>query len=251
MKRFVLATVTAAVVAGAAARATAGDAEVAAVLDKAIQALGGEAKLAKAGNFSRKAKATITIQGNDNDFTSETTYQGLDRYRTEFEGLINGNQVKGIVVLSGDKGWRKFGDNKIEMDVNAAANEKRTVYLQVIPVAILPLKGKDFKVESAADENIGDKAAAVLKVTAPDGKNFMLYFDKESGLPVRVVGTVAGFQGQEFSQDTTYGEYKDFDGVKRATKITSKRNGETFLRQEITEFKVLDKVDPKTFAEPE
>ncbi len=251
MKRIVFAAVIATLAAGAAATAKAGDADATAVLDKAIQALGGEAKLSKAGSFARKAKGTITIQGNDNEFISETTFQGLDHYRNEFDGEFNGNKVKGVIILNGDKGWRKFGDNKMEMDASAAANEKRNVYLQVIPVTLLPLKGKEFKVENAADESVGDKPAAVLKVTAPDGKNFTLYFDKESGLPVRVVATVVGFQGQEFSQETTYGEYKDFDGVKRATKIASKRNGENFLRQEIAEYKLLDTVDPKTFAEPE
>ena len=251
MKRFVLATVVAAFTAGAAGGAKAGDADATAVIDKAIQALGGEAKLAKAGNFARKAKGTITIQGNENDFISETTYEGLDHYRNEFDGEFNGNKFKGIVVVNGEKGWRKFGDNKMEMDANAAANEKRNVYLQFVPVTLLPLKGKEFKVESAADENVGEKPASVLKVTAPDSKTFTISFDKASGLPVRVVATVVGFQGQEFSQETTYADYKDFDGVKRATKIESKRDGESFIKQAITDFKVLDKVDPKTFAEPE
>ena len=36
------------------------------------------------------------------------------------------------------------------------------------------------------------KPAAALKVTGPDGKDFTLYFDKESGLPVRMVAKVIG-----------------------------------------------------------
>jgi hypothetical protein len=251
MKRIRLAALLTVFVAVAGARASADEADVKAVLEKAIQALGGEAKLAKAGNFSRRAKGTITLQGNDNDFTSATTFQGVDRYRNEFEADFNGNQIKGLVVVNGDKGWRKFGDNKTEMDVNGVANEKRNVYLQAVAATILPLKGKEFNVETAADENIGDKPAAVLKVTTTDGKTFTISFDKASGLPVRVVATVAGFQGQEVSQETTYSEYKDFDGIKCATKIESKRNGEKFLKLEVTDVKLLDNVDPKTFAEPE
>ncbi len=45
--------------------------------------------------------------------------------------------------------------------------------------------------------------------------------------------------------------YKEFDGIKKATKTESKRDGEDFIKSEISEFKVLDKADPKTFAEPE
>jgi DNA invertase Pin-like site-specific DNA recombinase len=52
------------------------------------------------------------------------------------------------------------------------------------------------------------------------------------------------------TQETTFANYKEFGGIKKATKIENKRDGEKFLEQEITEFKVLDKVDPKTFDEP-
>jgi hypothetical protein len=227
------------------------EAEVKAILDKAIKALGGEAKLGKVDAYSVKAKGTISFGGNDNDFTTELTAQGLDRYRSEFEGEFGGNKVRGVTVLNGDRGWRKFGDNSMELDVNGVANEKRTAYLQVIPVTILPLKGKGFKIESAGDEKEGSRTLAVLKVTAPDGKDFTLAFEKDTGLPARMVARVAGFQGQEFTQQTTYGDYKDFDGIKKATKVASTRDGEPFLKQEIAEFKVLEKVDPKAFAEPQ
>ena len=78
----------------------------------------------------------------------------------------------------------------------ALANQKRDVYLQIVPEMVVPLKGEGFKVESAAEEKVGGKPAAVLKVTGPDGKEFQLFFDKESGLPVKLTATVAGFQGE-------------------------------------------------------
>jgi hypothetical protein len=221
------------------------------VLDKAIKALGGEEKLKKVGATSWKSKLTITFNDNTNDFTSHVTVQGLDHYRSEFEGEFGGNPFKGVTVLNGDKGWRKFGDNKTDMDADALANEKRRVYLEVVPTLLMPLKGKGFKLEGVAEEKVGDKPAAGIKVTGPDGKDFTLYFDKESGLPVKLVAKVVGFQGEDYTQETTYKDYKEFDGIKKATKAESKRDGEDFIKSEITEFKVLDKVDPKTFSEPE
>jgi len=65
------------------------------------------------------------------------------------------------------------------------------------------------------------------------------------------VAKVMDFQGNERTQETTFGNYKEMAGVKKATKIQAQRDGEKFLEQEISEFKVLDKVDPKTFAEPQ
>jgi len=220
------------------------------VLDKAIKALGGEEKLAKLQAFTTKAKGTVKLESGSNPISSETTVEGLDHFRSHFEGEFNGNKIEGVTVLNGDKGWRKFGDQNMEMDADAVKNEKRTVYLMVVPAAILPLKSKEFKVETAADETVKGKPAAALKVTGPDGKDFTLYFDKESGLPVRMVARVAGWMGDEYTQDVTYSDFKDLDGVKRAAKVSMKRDGEDFVEQEITDFKVLEKVPAETFAEP-
>ena len=120
-----------------------------------------------------------------------------------------------------------------------------------MPVTILPLKEKGFKVEAAGEEKVGDKPAVKVKGTGPDGKEFTLYFDKESGLPVKMAGKVMGFMGEEVDQETTYSDYKEMDGIQKATKVKATRGGEKFMEQQVTEFKIVDKFDPKTFTEPE
>jgi hypothetical protein len=226
------------------------EAQVKQILDKAIQALGGAEKLSKAEAFTWKSKGKLTIEGNQNEVSTEATVQGLDHFQSIFEGEFNGNKVKGLAILNGDKGWRKVGDQNMDMDPDALKNEKRAVYLMVVPVMIVPLKSKGFKVETAPDETVKGKPAAVLKVTGPDGKDFTLFFDKESGLPVRLVAKVIGWRGEEYVQDAAFSDYRDFGGFKKAAKTSIKRDGEDFLEAEVTEFKVLDKVPADTFAEP-
>jgi hypothetical protein len=221
------------------------------ILDKAIKATGGEEKLKKLDAMSWKTKATVRINGENNPFSAESTAQGLDRYRTEFEAEFGGNSFKGVVVISGSKGWAKFGDQTMDMEEDRIANEKRMVYLQIIPTKLVILKEKGYKLEAADEQKVLDKPAVGIKVTGPDGKDFTIYFDKESGLPARIVARVIGFDGQEFTQETTVTDYKEFDGIKKATKSESKRDGEEFVKAEITDLKVLDKVDAKTFAAPE
>jgi hypothetical protein len=250
MKAFKGAILLAATIGLAAAATRADEAQVSQVLDKAIKTLGGQEKLAKLEAYTWKAKGKLTIEGNDNDFQSETIVSGLDHLHSTFEGTFNGNEFKALSVLNGDKGWRKIGDQILEMDMDAVKNEKRTVYLMVVPTSVVPLKSSGFKVASAADEKVDDKPAATLKVTGPDGKDFAVSFDKESGLPVRMVAKVTGWMGEEYVQDVHYSDYKDFGGIKKPTKITIKRDGEPFVSQEITELKVLDKVPAETFAEP-
>lgn len=250
MKRFLGAMLAAVLLSGFGGSARGDDNDVKAILDKAINALGGEAKLRAAEAMVWKAKGKSISDGDENAFTNETTVQGLDRLRTEFEDEMDGNRVKGVTVINGDKAWRKYGDDVMELDGVPLANHRRNLYLLVIPITLVPLKGNVFLVRWAGEEKVADKPAVGLEVTGPDGKDFTLYLDKESGLPVKTVARVRGAQGREFTQAATFGDYKDFDGVKRATKIVRWRDGEKVLEQEIIEFKVLNNVPVETFAEP-
>jgi hypothetical protein len=248
MRRFIGTATAAILVLGLAVQARAADDKDAkTILDKAIKALGGEDKLAKVKAFQSKGKGTISFGDNDSDFTIESTVQGLDHCRQVFEGEFGGNKVKGEMVLAGDKGFRDFGGMKMDFDKDALANEKRTIYLQVLPMTLAPLKDKEYKIETAGEEKVGDKPAVGVKVTPSDKKDFTIYFDKESGLPIKLIAKVVGFMGDEFVQETFFADFKEFDGIKKATKIENHRDGKKFLVQQITEFKVLDKVDPKTF----
>lgn len=61
---------------------------------------------------------------------------------------------------------------------------------------------------------------------------------------------VMGFRGEEFNQETTCSNYKLIGGINKATKVESKRDGELFMVQEVTEFKAVDNLPADTFAEP-
>ena len=231
------------------ARAEEGDAK--AVIDKAIKVLGGEEKLAKALKGSTvKIKGAITFGGNDNPITIETTLGGLTQYRSKFEGEFMGNKVEGVTVLNGDKGARSFAGNDMELEGDMLASEKRNIYLTALASLIVPVKEKGFKCEAAGEEKVDNKAAVVLKITGPDSKDCKMYFDKESGLPVKQVAKVNNFMGQEVTQETTYANYKEMGGIKKATKTIIKHDGEKLMELETTEFKVLDKVDTKIFEKP-
>ena len=111
MKQLLSASLVALLMSGVATLSRADEKDAKAIVDKGIKAMGGEEKLAKAGTYTVKAKGTITFNGEDNAIKTHATVQGLDHYRSEFEGEFNGNAMKGVTVLKGNKGWRKFGEN--------------------------------------------------------------------------------------------------------------------------------------------
>lgn len=248
MTRFQCAILAAGLLLGLGRVALADDEDGKAVVDKAVKAIGGTIDASKA--YTWKTKGNLTLNDSDNKFTTKMTAQGINHLRQEFEGEFDGNPIKGVTVLDGDKGWRKIGDDTTKLEDDGLANEKRMVYLQIVGQAPAFLKGEGFKIESAEEEKVDGKPATRLKVTGPDEKEFEIYFDKTSGLPVKLTATVADFQGDEYKQDMTFSDYKEFDGVKRASKVETKRNGKKFVNYEISDFKVLDKADKDAFAEP-
>src|SRR5262245_34773220 len=82
--------------------------DASALLDKAIQALGGAQNLGKVKAASWTSKGTLSFQGSDNPITQRSLVQGLDHARREFEGDFGGATVRGVTVVAGDKGWRSF-----------------------------------------------------------------------------------------------------------------------------------------------
>jgi hypothetical protein len=250
MKRFLGIMVATACLSGSGLAAFGDEKDATPILEKAIGALGGEAKLAKALRASWTGSGTITFNDNEAPIKIKTTVDGIDCQRGEMELEFNGMPVKAVMVVNGAKGWRKFGENTQELDEEMVAGSRQLNYLQAVGSTILPLKTKGFKAEAAPDEKSGDKLMSVVKGTGPDGKTFTLYLDKETGLPLKLVATVRGFEG-EVKQETVYSDYKEFEGIKRATKVESKRDGNPYLKIEYSDFKLIEKPDPKTFAEPE
>jgi len=251
MTKFIGTMLAAALVAGATSPLRADDKDATAIVDKAIKAIGGEEKLSKIHAATWSAKGTVSVMDMDSEVTTQTSVQGPDHFRQDFEGDFGGNKVKGITVLAGDKGWRKFADMKLELDKDTLAGQKQAAYLALVPVTVVPLKGKGFKVEMAGEDKVGDKPAVKLKGIGPDGKEFHVWFDKESGLPVKLSAKVQGFMGEDVMQEVTFGDYKEMGGIQKATKAHATRDGKKFMELQVTDFKVVDKLDPKTFAEPE
>lgn len=223
-----------------------------AVIDKAIKAHGGEEALGKVKAYTIAAKGTLSFMGNDSEISTTVTHKGFDHSRQEFEADFAGNKFKVLTVIAGDKGWNSMGDQGVNpIDASQLANAKRMGYINAVSITILPLKDKAFKATLAGEDKVGDKPVVGVKATGPDGKDFTLYFDKETGLLAKVTADgVLNFTGEEYKQDTLFKDYKEMGGIKKATKTEGLRDGEKLISQEISEFKVLEKVEDSTFAEP-
>jgi hypothetical protein len=231
--------------------ASADEKDVQAVLDKAITALGGEDKLSKIEAVAWKGKGKMMLgDSQEHEFTSQIIAQGFDRFRSqlEAEGVV-GRQLRMLSVLNRDKVWLSVGGMALKPD-HALAGLKRSAYFALIPVTVVPLKCPGFKVQAAGEEQVAGEPALVIKVTCPDGSDIAISFNKNSGRPVKAAGKVFALDDREVMQEATYSAYRNFGGIHVATRLEVKIDGKPYRRQELTEFKVLDKVEPSTFSTP-
>jgi hypothetical protein len=63
-------------------------------------------------------------------------------------------------------------------------------------------------------------------------------------------GSVEDEQGQEDNQETTFEDYKEFEGIKVAAGSRITRGGKRYIEIMEIEFKVLKEIEPGTFVEP-
>jgi outer membrane lipoprotein-sorting protein len=223
--------------------------EIKAILDKAVASLGGEANLAKYKAATWKEKMKVFVGEMVIEGRYQVAMQWPGCYRLESQSTEN----RRLSVFNGAKGWEQTSDGTVEMDKRFAAAARGDVYLRWIPVAILPLREKAFKLEQTSEEKIGDRPAVGIQVTPPDSPVFRIYFDKESGLPVRITMKVKDEDtGEEWVSERLYSNYKEIQGIKKAMKmvVKSSQKGSDSTESEITEFKFAEKLDDKMFAKP-
>jgi hypothetical protein len=227
-------------------------ADLKAIVDKAIKAHGGEDKLSKIKVVSTKAKGKFYGMGADGiDYTLESFIQAPDKMRIKIEGEAMGNKFEFTQVINGDKGWVTMGEGAEEMSKDQLTEGKANLYAGWV-AQLHPLKGKEFKLAALGDAKVGDKAAVGVKVSSKDQRDVNLYFDKKTGLLLKresiVKDPMAG--GADATEEVLFDDYKEKDGIKYPAKVTINRDGKKYVEGETTEYKVLDKIDDKTFEKP-
>jgi hypothetical protein len=223
--------------------------EAKAVVDKALKAMGGEAKVAKLKAGTWKAKLTASEGGNDVSVATEGTWQGLSQYHINAEATFDGRTEAVTLVINGDKGWAKKRE-AIDEAKEELPLVKNGLYAMRAPQLLAEFKGKEFKLSHLGEVKVNDKAAVGVSVAHKDFKDISVFFDKDDGLPVKCEIHLTDPRGKEITVEFFYSEFKEMDGVKHPTKMLIKFDNKE-ATMEVSEIKTKDKVDDSEFAKPE
>jgi hypothetical protein len=222
------------------------------LLDKAMQAAGGEAKLAKLQGIMLKGKGVFHEAGGQNiPFTGVWYYQGSDKYRQTMEMEVMKQKTMELRVVNGDKGWTKDGAAEAQiMDKDELGQEKANIYFNWV-TTLAPLKSKDFKLTTTDEIKVDGKTAVGLLVVRKGQGDVRLYFDKESHALVKTERTIKDLgTRKDVREEMYFTNVKEVDGIKMPLKYTVKWDGQPLADAEMTEAKAVEKLDEKLFAKP-
>jgi outer membrane lipoprotein-sorting protein len=219
------------------------------LLDKAIKAMGGQAKLANLNTVSAKAKITGSPGGQEITVDIDGLWQGMNQYRADANVQEGGNNFRGVLVFNGDKGWIKKGDNTKDAPDGVVPFIQNIFYAGRMPQLLPALKDKAYTLAPLGEVKVGTQAAVGLSIRHSDRKDVSLFFDKQSGLPLKSEVRLADPKGKEITVEFHYSDYKDFDGVKLSSKVMIKVDDAEF-NMELSDIKGVEKVDASQFDRP-
>jgi hypothetical protein len=235
---------------GTAGRLWAGDnqKEQHQILDKAIKAMGGQAKVGKLNAAGWKGTTTFDAGGQQLTLNFDGSALGWDKQRIDLDIQVNGRNENLLAVINGDKGWVSVGGKVNDLKGKELAPVRDFFYgmrlVQMLPI----LKGKDFKLAHLGELKIGERSAVGLSVTSKGRPAVSLFLDKESGRPLKTAFRITA-DNQEKELELLYDNYKDFDGLQHFTKMIVKLDGMEIVT-ELSEIRAPGELEASLFDRP-
>jgi outer membrane lipoprotein-sorting protein len=176
------------------------------VFAKYIQAVGGQAKLAAVTSFAGKG----TYEGYDTDHEPNPfdVFAKAPNMRATIAHFRIG---LGVRVTDGKNAWIASSD-KPQPVMTLTGGELDGAKMEATAMFPLGLKAT-YPTWKVGDTTIDDKPVIIVQGSAPGRTSLKLFFDKQSGLLVRLVrysGTIIGVNPIQVD----YTDYRDVNGVK-------------------------------------
>jgi hypothetical protein len=223
---------------------------VTAVINRAIKAVGGRAKLAKLQAATFKVKGKLKEGGKEIPFTLDASAQGLDQWRLELSAEENGRTFSFVLVFNKNKGWGKDANQVEALPKGVVPFLRGDTYALRLAQLLVPLKDKECKLSSLGELKIGNQPAVGIKAARKGFPEVDIYFDKKSGLPVKVLLNVKESEGEK-AHSWLLGAPKKVAGVKQFTQVKFTRDNKELLTAEISDLEAKDKLDAGTFGKPD
>jgi hypothetical protein len=225
--------------------------EVKKIITRAIKAHGGEELLSRYKGSQSKAKGKLKLPGlGEVEFMQEVAQMLPDKFKETLEFEVANQKVTVVTLVNGDKFSIEANGKAIEItdNIKKALNDGR--YLMKAGRLVSLLKDKDLELSTLGEVNVEGKPAVGVRISSKGKKEINLFFSKETGLLAKLEHRGEDpMSGMERTEERIILEYspKDKEGIPLPRKILVKHDGEKFLEAEITEARLLEKLDESEF----
>jgi hypothetical protein len=221
------------------------------IVDAAVKAAGGEAKVDQFKAVTLKGKGLVTKGGEEATFNFDVLVQGQDRCRLQLEVTHDGRTENMLVVVDSDKGWVKHGDQVRDFPAEVLPLILGELHSLRAAQFLTGLKDKALKLSPLGEVKVNDRPAIGLKIERKDRPQVDVFFDKETHLPVKCQLRVKEPNNeQEVTHSWFFSGHKEIAGVQHPMKITLHQDDTKLIEIELNDVKAEDKVVENAFAKP-
>jgi len=168
------------------------------------------------------------------------------------------NKESMLFVVNGDKHWARSAGKKVQEMPLPRANMRKPAILAILD-QLAGLQESQQEIVVGAEEKVAGKILIPLTVTAGHRQS-TTYFDRATGLIAKEIKNYlpdvhsppeTWKNERRVESETTYGDYKDFDGVTLPTRMVVSQAGKAVLDISVVQVEFPATFDAHAFDKPE
>jgi hypothetical protein len=219
------------------------------VIDRGIQAAGGHEELNKQKIMQIDIKAKSMF--GQMPYTATITRQLPRQFKNEMHMEVQGKKTTRTQVINGDQAWvGQTGEMKLQPTNSAVVAEMQEIRHEAYVTLLTPLLDSETYKLTLLDETlVKDKWAFGVNVASNGHKDIQLYFDKASGLLVKIARRTLDTLTMTEHLSEAYRGFKEVDGAQWPV-FEVRRDGQSFAEGEVVGVQFFDRLDDSVFAKP-
>jgi len=218
-----------------------------ALVDKAIEAHGGAAKLVRYTAATWEAKGKLFILGRTTEYEGRFAEQLPKRqwFDVRFDTL--GRQYRLTGAVSGDTQWLTTNGEKEQMSPAEFAEERERMHADWV-ATLRPLLDRSIPLAPAGETKIDGRTAVGIVVEMKGHRPVKVFFDKEKGLLLKSEFRERDVEtGRESTREEFYGGHREFAGLMYHTRTKTRKDGQPYSESERSNIKPMRHLDDSLF----
>jgi hypothetical protein len=219
------------------------NAQAQALLDKTLNALGGQAFL----DFTTLSTRGRIFSVSEGETAGTAPFQSQMLYPDK-RRFSYGKDKPVIVINNGEQGWEKDRYGEIDLDSQRTHNWAIANRYSMVNLLRVVARAKGTLVLTAGTDFVDLQPVRVLEIVDSHGVDVKLYVQSSSYLPVRIAYRTRQRQDQDWTDVAeVYSDYQTFQGIQTPMHVTRYEDGSRTLELFRTRATYNEQYPPDTF----